>query len=116
VLSLTGCASNALSAPRPKATGSVSVDSAAPGTTVHPHNSAATNAAVLCKAAAVSADSRVTLYVIEKSKGKRVIVGKAFDSAPYEIVLAKDSGLAPAILAALQSLMDDGTYGEILSA
>lgn len=79
-------------------------------------NSAATNAAVLGKADAVSADSPVTLYAIEQSKGKLAIAGKTFDSAPYGIVLAKDSGLAPAIQAALQSLMDDGTYGEILSA
>lgn len=79
-------------------------------------NAAATNAAALGQADAVSADSPVTLYAIAQSEGKLVIAGKTFDSAPYGIVLAKDGGLAPAIQAALQSLIADGTYGKILTA
>lgn len=78
-------------------------------------NAQATNAAALGKADAVSADSPVTLYAIAQSKGKLVSAGKTFDVAPYGIVLAKDSELAPAIQAALQSLVDDGTYVSILS-
>jgi polar amino acid transport system substrate-binding protein len=79
-------------------------------------NAAATNAAVLGKADAVSADSPVTLYAVAQSKGKLVTAGATFDAAPYGIVLAKDSGLAPAIQAALQALVADGTYGKILTA
>jgi polar amino acid transport system substrate-binding protein len=79
-------------------------------------NAAATNAAALGKADAVSADSPVTLYAVAQSKGKLVVAGKTFDAAPYGIVLAKDSGLAPAVQAALESLVADGTYGEILTA
>jgi polar amino acid transport system substrate-binding protein len=79
-------------------------------------NAAATNAAALGKADAVSADSPVTLYAVAQSGGKLVVAGTTFDSAPYGIVLAKDSGLAPAVQAALQSLMDDGTYEAILNA
>jgi polar amino acid transport system substrate-binding protein len=79
-------------------------------------NAAATNAAALGQADAVSADSPVTLYAVAQSAGKLVVAGKTFDSAPYGIVLAKDSGLAPAVQAALQSLVADGTYGRILSA
>lgn len=79
-------------------------------------NGQATNAAALGKADAVSADSPVTLYAIAQSKGKLVAAGSTFDVAPYGIVLAKDSGLAPAVQAALQSLIDDGTYLKILTA
>ncbi len=79
-------------------------------------NAAATNAAVLGKADAVSADSPVTLYAVAQSAGKLVVAGKTFDSAPYGFVLAKDSGLAPAIQAALESLIADGTYATILNA
>jgi len=79
-------------------------------------NGAATNAAILGKADAVSADSPVTLYAIAQSQGKLVVAGKTFDSAPYGIVVAKNSAMAPAIAAALQSLMDDGSYEAILTA
>ncbi len=79
-------------------------------------NAAATNAAALGQADAVSADSPVTLYAIAQSAGKLVLAGATFDSAPYGIVLAKDGGLAPGVQAALQSLIADGTYGKILTA
>ena len=79
-------------------------------------NGAATNAAILGKADAVSADSPVTLYAIAQSKGKLVVAGKTFDSAPYGIVVAKDSGMASAIAAAVQSLIDDSSYDKILTA
>jgi polar amino acid transport system substrate-binding protein len=75
---------------------------------------AATNAVALGQADAMSADSPVTLYAISQTKGKLQAAGKSFDVAPYGIVVGKDSGLAEAVQAAMQSLMDDGTYADIL--
>lgn len=77
-------------------------------------NGLAMSAVAMGKADAVTADSPVTLNSIKKSQGKLVAAGDVFDVSLYGIVLAKDSGLAPAIQAAVQSLMDDGTYLTIL--
>lgn len=62
------------------------------------------------------ADSPVASYIVEKSGGKleRVDAKYDFGAAPYGIALAKDSDLTPAIQAAVQSLMDNGTYTAIL--
>ena len=75
---------------------------------------AATNAVVLGQADALSADSPVTLYAIEQTKGKLQPAGKTFDVAPYGIVVKKGSDLTKAVQAALQSMVDDGSYGKIL--
>lgn len=75
---------------------------------------AATNAVVLGQADALSADSPVALYAIEQTDGKLQPAGKTFDVAPYGIAVAKDSGMAKAVQAALQSMVDDGSYAEIL--
>lgn len=75
---------------------------------------AATNAVVLGQADAMSADSPVTLYAISKTEGKLQAAGKSFEVAPYGLAVAKDSGLGKAIQAALQSMVDDGSYGKIL--
>lgn len=75
---------------------------------------AATNAVVLGQADAMSADSPVTLYAIAQTGDKLQPAGETFDVAPYGVAVGKDSGLAEAIQAALQSMVDDGTYGDIL--
>lgn len=75
---------------------------------------AATNAVALGQVDALSADSPVTLYAIEKTEGKLQPAGETFDVAPYGIVVAKDSDLTKAVQAALQSMVEDGTYMEIL--
>lgn len=75
----------------------------------------ATNALVIGQVDALSADSPVTLYAISKTDGKLQTAGDAFEVAPYGIPIAKDSELTPIIQEALQSLIDDGTYGEILA-
>lgn len=77
---------------------------------------AATNAVVLGQADALSADSPVTLYAISQTDGKLQLAGETFDVAPYGMVLAKGSELTVAVQAALQSMVDDGSYGEILDA
>lgn len=75
---------------------------------------AAFNAVAIEQADAVSADSTVTLYGIEKLKGKLQPAGKTFEASPYGFAVKKDSGMAEAVQAAVQSLVDDGTYGKIL--
>lgn len=75
---------------------------------------AATNAVALGQADALSADSPVTLYAISQTDGKLQAAGESFDVAPYGIAVGKDRGLTEAIQAAMQALVDDGTYGDIL--
>jgi polar amino acid transport system substrate-binding protein len=75
---------------------------------------AAANAVALGQADAFSADSPVTLYGISKLKGKLQTAGKTFEAAPYGLAVAKGSGTAKAVQAALQSMVDDGSYGKIL--
>ena len=76
---------------------------------------AAANAVVLGQADAMSADSPVTGYAITQTDGKLEAAGEVFDSAPYGFPVAKGSELAKAVQAAMQSLVDDGTYDQILS-
>jgi polar amino acid transport system substrate-binding protein len=75
---------------------------------------AAANAVALGQADAFSADSPVTLYAIAQLTGKLQPAGKTFEAAPYGLAVAKDSGMAQAVQAALQSMVDDGSYGKIL--
>lgn len=73
----------------------------------------ATNAVVLGKAAAMSADSPVTAYAIKQSAGKLQQAGQITEAAPYGWPIAKGSSLVQAMQKALQSLIDDGTYDQI---
>jgi len=73
----------------------------------------ATNAVVLGKAAAMTADSPVTAYAIKQSGGKLQAAGQIFESAPYGWPIAKGSPLGQALQKALQTLMDNGTYDQI---
>ena len=75
---------------------------------------AATNAVVLGQADAMSADSPVTLYAIAQTGDQLQLAGETFDVAPYGVAVGKDSGLAEAVQAALQAMVDDGTYSDIL--
>lgn len=72
------------------------------------------NAVVLGQADALSADSPVTLYAIAQTGGKLQPAGETFDEAPYGMVVAKGSDLTVAVQAALQSMVDDGSYADIL--
>ncbi|PPL20436.1 ABC transporter substrate-binding protein [Microterricola pindariensis] len=75
---------------------------------------AATNAVKLGQVDAMSADSPVTLYAISQTGDALQLAGETFDVAPYGVVVAKDSGMAEAVQAALQSMVDDGSYKKIL--
>lgn len=74
---------------------------------------AATNALILGKVDAMSADSPVTAYAIGRSGGKIEAAGQVFDSAPYGYAVQKGSSLAQALQQAVQYLIDNGQYEAI---
>jgi polar amino acid transport system substrate-binding protein len=74
---------------------------------------AATNAAMLGQADAMSADSPVTLYAIKQSNGKLEAAGEIADAAPYGWPVAKGSPLAQSLKQALEHLIESGKYKEI---
>jgi len=77
--------------------------------------SEATGAVVSGKADAMLADSPVVAYAITQTNGQLETTGDIYDSAPYGIVIPKDSSeFAQAIQGAIQALIDDGTYATIL--
>ena len=73
-----------------------------------------TNAVVSGRNQVMMADSPVVDYAIKQTNGQLEKLGATTDSAPYGIALAKGSALAPAVQGAVQSLIDDGTYKQIL--
>jgi polar amino acid transport system substrate-binding protein len=73
----------------------------------------ATNAVVLGKADAMTADSPVTAYAIKQSGGKLQQAGNIIEAAPYGWPIKKGSSLVKAMQKAVQSLMDNGTYDQI---
>ena len=75
----------------------------------------ATGAVIDGRAAATSGDFPVIVDAVQQSEGKLELTGEMFDSAPYGFAVQKDSGMAEAVQAALQELMDNGTYLKILT-
>ncbi len=77
----------------------------------------ATNAVVLGKVDAMSADYPVTAAAVKATGTKLTLVGKTnFDAAPYGYAIGKDAGtLKDAIQGAVQALIQDGTYSQILN-
>lgn len=73
----------------------------------------ATNAVVLGKVDAMSADSPITLYAIKQSDGAIKAAGDIMEAAPYGWAVKQGSQLRDALQQALQSLIDDGTYDQI---
>lgn len=67
------------------------------------------------RADALSADSPVTSWAVNRSEGKMKLVGEIADAAPYGLAVPKNSELAPAVAAALQHLIDTGDYQRILA-
>ncbi|WEV68380.1 ABC transporter substrate-binding protein [Bifidobacterium sp. ESL0769] len=69
------------------------------------------------KADAFCADSPVSGYAVKKSEGGLELLGKAFNMTPEAVVVKKgDMQTAKAVQAAMQKLMDDGTYMKILKS
>jgi polar amino acid transport system substrate-binding protein len=70
---------------------------------------------ILGKADAFDADSPITQYAVKQSSGKLQLAGNLYGAAPYGLVVAKtNTGLRDALQKAIQSMMDDGTYLQIL--
>ena len=64
---------------------------------------------------AMLADSPVINYAIAQSGGGLEALGGQYDTAPYGIAIAKNRGeFARAVRGAVQALIDDGTYSEII--
>jgi polar amino acid transport system substrate-binding protein len=77
----------------------------------------ATSAVVSGKDQAMLADSPVIAYAVSQTDGRLEKLGSLYDSAPYGYVVAKDdTDFADAVAAAVNALMDDGTYQEILDS
>ncbi|MFJ2864613.1 ABC transporter substrate-binding protein [Kitasatospora sp. NPDC087314] len=74
-----------------------------------------TNAVVSGRDQALMADSQVVDYAIKQSGGQLEKLGSTYGVAPYGVAVAKGSKLTPAIQGAVQSLIDDGTYKQILT-
>ena len=75
----------------------------------------ATAAVVSGRDAAVLADSPVMAYAVTQTNGQLELLGDIYDSAPYGYVLPKDQAdFAQAVRDAVQALIDDGTYTQVL--
>ncbi len=73
------------------------------------------NLAVTAKRAEIGmADSPVAAYIVQQSDGKLKKTGQDYGEAPYGVALDKGSEMTPVVLAALQSLMENGHYEHIL--
>lgn len=74
----------------------------------------ATTAVRLGKVDAMSADYPVSAAAVDQSQGTLHLVGETnFAAAPYGYAIAKTSGLAKALQAAVQRVIDTGAYDEI---
>ena len=71
------------------------------------------SAVVLGQVDAMSADSPVSAFVVEKAEGQVELVGDLVDAEPYGIALAKDGPLGEAVVAALRHLADSGVLATI---
>lgn len=60
------------------------------------------------------ADSQVAAYIVHLSNGAFKLTGTPFETAPYGFVVAKNSGLAEPLLAAVRVIMANGQYKQIL--
>ena len=59
-------------------------------------------------------DSQVAAYVVHISNGEFKLTGTPFSTAPYGFALPKNSGLAQPFLAAVKTIMANGTYAHVL--
>jgi polar amino acid transport system substrate-binding protein len=75
----------------------------------------ATAAVVSGKDVAGLADSPVMAYAVQQTNGQLELLGDVYDSAPYGYVVAKDqTDFADALAGAVQALIDDGSYDQVL--
>ena len=75
----------------------------------------ATNAVNTGKDEAMLADSPIVAYAVKQTSGSLALVGEIYDAAPYGYAVAKDQKeFADVIGEAVQALITDGTYKQIL--
>ena len=75
----------------------------------------ATAAVVSGRDVAVLADSPVMAYAVAQTNGQLELLGDIYDSASYGYVIPKDqTDFAQAVADAVQALIDDGTYTQVL--
>lgn len=67
------------------------------------------------RADAMSADSPVSAWAVQRSEGKMELTGENFDAAPYGFAVRQGDDLGPAAAAAMQHLIETGKYEEILA-
>ncbi len=60
------------------------------------------------------ADTPVAVYQVKKTNGQFKLVGAAYATGPYGLAIPKNSGLAPAVQAAMKELVQNGTYSAII--
>lgn len=75
----------------------------------------AATALVLGRADALSADSPITAWAVERSEGQMELTGEMFQAAPYGFAVNKNTEFGLALAAAMQHLIDTGAYAEILA-
>ncbi|MGB8021765.1 MAG: ABC transporter substrate-binding protein [Candidatus Nanopelagicales bacterium] len=95
------------------------IDAGKPAMTIEQYQlqSDATAAVVSGKDDAMLADSPVVAYAVKQTGDKLEVSGGIYDAAHYGIAVPKGQGdYAKAIQGALQQLMDDGAYMEILKS
>lgn len=60
------------------------------------------------------ADTPVAVYQVTKTNGEFKVVGAAYATGPYGLAIPKNSGLAPAVQAAMKMLVQNGQYAAII--
>ncbi|CQR41453.1 MAG TPA: ABC transporter substrate-binding protein [Thiomonas arsenitoxydans] len=80
----------------------------------YPDQNAASLAMDSGRAQVCMADSPVAAWIVKESRGKFKLSGVPYNSAPYGIVIPKNSGLAEPVLQAVKAVMADGEYTKIL--
>ncbi len=88
-----------------------------PAITIDPYQGQdeATAAVVSGKDDAMLADSPIVAYAVEQTGGQLELLGDIYDAAPYGYVLNKgETEFGDALVAALEALIEDGTYTRIL--
>lgn len=89
---------------------------AAPKAQGYPNQSDVNSALQAGRIDAYMADSPVVDYELKQTGGAFTKVGGNVDTAPYGIAMPKNTGTLPtAIQSAVQHLMSDGTYAQILA-
>jgi polar amino acid transport system substrate-binding protein len=76
----------------------------------------ATAAVVAGQDDAMLADSPVLAYAVQQTSGQLELLGDIYDSAPYGYVVSKEqAGFADALVAALEAIIEDGSYEAALA-